>query len=326
MQGLTAFIQEHRDAVKSGAPVFVPVNPIEYHGPHLSLLNDHLVSVGLARDLHARLAAAQPEWPFLLTPDLGVGVDPCPGPGTVAVPFAEAKRRVLGACSALIDAGAKRVALMTFHGSPNHAFALEAGIELLELRGVKAISPLNLLLQQLLDGPIDVAPHAFAQIPDPIARERARANLGLDFHAGFFETSVALHYAPDSVKPDFVTLPPCPSFGSSAALRLAERTARALGQERFARELKLAGTALGWYGLRPFPGYTGEPALASAAAGAAFALEILAGYEKAAREVFFGEGRSPPLIMAWLGALPFTPGGPSVPLESVWRRPELPAH
>lgn len=44
-------------AFSSGAPVYLPVNPIEYHGPHLSLLNDHLISVGLAGDLHAELAS-----------------------------------------------------------------------------------------------------------------------------------------------------------------------------------------------------------------------------------------------------------------------------
>jgi hypothetical protein len=38
-----------------GAPAFLFVNPVEYHGPHLSLHNDRHISVGLAR----RLAAAE---------------------------------------------------------------------------------------------------------------------------------------------------------------------------------------------------------------------------------------------------------------------------
>lgn len=320
-QPLIDFVLHRGAELRAGAPVFLPINPIEYHGPHLSLRNDHLVSVGLARDLHSRLATTNPPWPFLLAPELELGVDPCPGPGTISVPFAQVKRRVIDACATLADAGARRVALMTFHGSPNHALALEAGVDLLTSRGVKAISPLNLLLERLLDGALDLAPAAFAQIPDPIARERARANLVTDFHAGFFETSVALHYAPETVKPEYVSLPPCPPFGSSGALRLAERTARALGRKRFALELKLAGTAMGWYGLRPFPGYTGEPALASAAAGAAFAAAILDKYEQATRDVFFAGGRSPKLIMAWLGSLPFVPGGRNVPLDAVWRPP-----
>ena len=33
----------------TGAPVFLCVNPVEYHGPHLSLHNDRLISEGVAR-------------------------------------------------------------------------------------------------------------------------------------------------------------------------------------------------------------------------------------------------------------------------------------
>ena len=122
------------------------------------------------------------------------------------------------------------------------------------------------------------------------------------------------------MKADYRSLHACAPFGNSGALLVAERAARAFGRKRLALELKLAGTALGWYGLRPFPGYTGEPALASAEVGAIFAREILHKYEKASRDVFFGTGQSPKLIMAWLGALPFLPSGPTVPLDEVWKR------
>ncbi len=56
----------HRRAttlLSSGAPVYLLVNPVEYHGPHLSLHNDRLVSMGLVRGLHARLADAH-DWPL----------------------------------------------------------------------------------------------------------------------------------------------------------------------------------------------------------------------------------------------------------------------
>ena len=63
-----------REAVDTGAPVFLFVNPVEYHGPHLPLHNDHLVSAGLARELHARLAARDPGLPFLSAGELEIGV------------------------------------------------------------------------------------------------------------------------------------------------------------------------------------------------------------------------------------------------------------
>ena len=66
--------QEARRLVRSGAPVYVSVNPVEYHGPHLSLHNDRLISIGLARAVHEELGKRH-DWPFLLGADLEVGVE-----------------------------------------------------------------------------------------------------------------------------------------------------------------------------------------------------------------------------------------------------------
>src|SRR3989442_1056381 len=95
-----------RAALETGAPVFLCVNPVEYHGPHLSLRNDALVSIGLARALHARLAKHHPAWPFLAAEDLEVGVDPAPGPGSRHVPLGRVRALVREACRALAELGA----------------------------------------------------------------------------------------------------------------------------------------------------------------------------------------------------------------------------
>ena len=53
----------------TGAPVCVHVDPVEYHGPHLSLHNDRVVSHGLIDGLHPRVA---PDHDHLFgTADLG---------------------------------------------------------------------------------------------------------------------------------------------------------------------------------------------------------------------------------------------------------------
>src|SRR5262245_42835306 len=132
---------EARAVLAKGAPVFLPVNPVEYHGPHLSLHNDRLIAVGLARDVHARLA--RPEWPFVLAADLEVGVDPTPGPGTRVTPFPLVRETVLRACKALHALGARTVVAMTWHGAPLHSIAIEPGLEWLRRRGVVALNPFN---------------------------------------------------------------------------------------------------------------------------------------------------------------------------------------
>ncbi len=313
---LSDFLVAHEHELREGAVVYLPVNPIEYHGPHLSLLNDHLISVGLARELHARLDKG----PLLIAPDLDVGFDPTPGPGTVVTALKDVRAAVVSACAALAGAGAQRVVLMTFHGSPLHALALETGVELLQRRKVKVLSPLNLLLQQLLDfdaGSDPAIEAAFDTIPDLAARERARRGLPLDFHGGFFETSVAMHYAPDTVRDSFRSVPPCPSFTATGIYAAAAKTARALGFTNRAQEMELAGASMAWFALRPFPGYTGEPALSSPEAGAAFARAIIDRYATAAKAVLYGDALSPRPIFSWLDSLPFTPANPPVPLAAV---------
>ena len=128
-----------------------------------------------------------------------------------------------------------------------------------------------------------------------------------------------MHYAPHSVRPSFRDVPPCPAFKARGLYAFAASAARAVGFTRHAQEMELAGAGMAWFGLRPFPGYTGEPALASPQAGAAFARAIIDRYVVAAEAVLYGDARSPPPILAWLKYLPFTAGNPSVPLEAVWQ-------
>jgi len=299
------FEQPHAEArrlVKTGAPVYLTVNPVEYHGPHLSLHNDRLVSRGLARDLHAALAARGPDWPFLVGADLEVGVEPTPGPGSRHTRYAQARALVLEACRAIAELGATRVILLTFHGHPLHNLALQAGVDWLAKHGVPALAPFHLVLRQMLMFE-DAAPfaEALAPIGDPEQRAAVARELNYDFHAGFFETSVALHYAPRSVSPLHRTLPPCPPVVPDGRLRFAARVARALGRPILARELELAAAGFGWGSLRPFPGYTGRPHLASADSGAVFARKIVDGYVPAVEAVFAGRERAPQPIMAWMG-------------------------
>ncbi len=304
-----------REVLATGAPVFLTVNPVEFHGPHLPLHNDRLISRGLAVDLHARL---YPEPPLLLAADLEVGVEPCPGPGTRPGALPQVRRAVVAACEALAQMGAQKVVLLTFHGSPLHALAIEAGVQRLRSRGVKACAPFNLLLHALLDEP----PETFAgavQHLDEETRALLIAELETDIHAGFFETSVALHYAPDAVDPRHTTLPPCPPLECKGLVGALSRLAGRLGMKRFAAELRFAAIGLAWVGLRPFPGYTGRPDLADAQAGAAFAELMMERFVPVVRACLEEGATSPGPIMSWLG--PLTLGGRipgfNVPLDAV---------
>ncbi len=280
--------------------MYLTVNPVEYHGPHLSLHNDRLVSSGIVRDLHERLAAKH-GWPMLLGADLEVGVEPCPGAGTRRTPYPIARYLVLEACRALAELGATKVVIMTFHGAPLHSLAIDAGVRMLAANGVRAVAPFNVVLQELLDVDPQKYSAAFAHIEDADERAQMMATLGLDFHAGFFETSMALHYAPDSVAPDYRSLPPCADVRPNGRFLLASSVARKLGALRLSRELSFAAAAIGWNALRPFPGYTGRPHRATAQAGAVFVEQMQEKFVRVVEDVFAGLAESPPPIMQWMG-------------------------
>jgi creatinine amidohydrolase len=294
---------EARALVASGAPVFLFVNPVEFHGPHLPLHTDALISRGLARDLFARMLEHHPEWPFLVTADLEIGVEPTPGPGSRPVPYSEVRARVLGACRAVADLGAQRVVLMTFHGNPLHSIAMDAGVRWLERRSIRAVSPFNLLMRKMLEvEQQELLQHrdALAQhVSDPALLEQLLIELPQDFHAGFGETSLMLHYAPDSVSKDYVRLPPCPSIVPAAGVLSLARAAESLGRAELARELRFAAVGLGWFALRPFPGYTGRPNLARAEIGAHLAERFVEEWSEPVRRVLLEGAPAPRPIMRW---------------------------
>lgn len=296
------FELSHREAralCARGVRVWLPVNPVEYHGPHLSLHNDRLVSLGLAREVHALLGGGEP---FVVAADLEMGVDPTPGPGTRAVPFAIVRDAVLDACRALHALGAQRVIAMTWHGAPLHSLAIEPGMAWLRANGVRALNPFNEAFRELcrLDGARFA--RAFDHVED--ARERARMieTLRHDFHGGFFESSMALHYAPHSVK-GWHDVPPCPVITPEPTMARASRLARKVGRIELAAELDMIAMALGWQALSPFPGYTGTPHLARPESGAVFGAEIARGYAALIDDVFANRRAAPEPPMRWIATL-----------------------
>ncbi len=141
-----------------------------------------------------------PCWPFIVAGHIEMGVDPCPGPGTQFSSYLSVRKAVLEACRAIAELGASKVVLMTFHGAPLHNAALEAGAEWLRASGVGAVAPFHIIVEKLidLDDPSGYSAAIDAAAPDAPRDELLRW-LARDMHAGFFETSLAMHLAPATV-------------------------------------------------------------------------------------------------------------------------------
>jgi creatinine amidohydrolase len=294
---------EARRLLATGVPVYLPVNPVEYHGPHLSLANDGLVSQGMIRAVHERLHGGRRDAPLVRVPDLEVGCGTTPGPGTRHQPFDHVRASVMEACGALAHLGAKAVVLVTFHGDPLHNLAIDAGVRWLRGRGIRALAPMHLLLRRMTRGEFDVLDPVLALVPDPADRALVAAEPAWDFHAGFLETSLALHLAPATVSKAYRDVPPCPPLQPIPALRTLARAAGLAGFPDTAGELRFAASALGWLAMRPFPGYTGRPALASPEVGAALAAVLADGWAEASRAVLVDGAEPPPPVFPWFESL-----------------------
>lgn len=309
-----AYAQARR-ACATGAPVYVTANPVEYHGPHLSLHNDRLVSEAVIRRIHGRLA---PDAPFVYVDDLEAGVAPASGPSSRRVPFRSLRALVLKTARSLAELGARRVVWMTFHGDPMHNHAIQDGVRWLAANGIPSIAPFNIAVRQLVD--YDTRRYAAAVAGlKPDERERVLRALPWDFHAGFFETSVALHLAPASVSDVYKRLPPCPEVAPDPGVLRVARVAERMGRRGLAAELRFIAAAAAHARIRPFPCYTGAPHLASAEAGRVFIESNLDEIAPITRRVLYENAKAPEPIMPWLRRL--TLGGrleaPAVPLGSM---------
>ncbi|NUO52378.1 MAG: creatininase family protein [Polyangiaceae bacterium] len=285
------------------APVFVAVNPVEFHGPHLSLHNDRLVTEGLSRDLHAALAERRSgSYPYLVAHDLELGAEPCSGPGTRHITYASLREALLETVRALAEVGAKKLVINTFHGGGLHNLAIEAACDAFERAGGRAFAPLAVALQSMVDFDDALLADPLSTLPEP-ERSRVRETLRFDFHAGWLETSLALHYAPDSVSPEHRSLSPAPSLGRDRAIGLASRVAKRLGAASISAELDFLASAATWTKMRPFLGYTGHPALATREAGRRIASRFVARYVELGEAVLYGAAPSPRAPFRYLPAL-----------------------
>ncbi|TNF27511.1 MAG: hypothetical protein EP319_11330 [Deltaproteobacteria bacterium] len=293
------------ETLETGTPVYVLVNPVEYHGPHLSLYTDEALSISLSRKLHERLNQANgTDHPFLIGQNLSLGEGPTPGPGSVHTPYKVLKEKIKKVCKSLVSVGAKRVIFMTFHGAPLHNMAIQAGIDFLRVNGVKAVNPFNIILRRMIDYVPGDYPGVENFIETDDSKEFVKTKLNHDFHAGLFETSLCLYLCPHTVDDCYKNLPDCPELFPDKGLMAMAKASKFTGKKELVREFEFAAVGLSWVKLRPFPGYSGRPKESSVELGEFFANNhILPSYEKVALSTLWGDESSPEPIMKWVRPL-----------------------
>ena len=184
--------------------VIATFSPLEVHGPHLPLGQDVFEAYHLAQTAGALLTDRRPEWTTVLLPSIPVACDTVPMFGSIPFPVSLCRDVAFHTLAPFARRGFTRLAFSSFHGGPRHILALEeAADRLAEIGDSACVSLFSAMLARVHEGAL--AHDAIMHRDDvDLTLQEAKE----DQHAGFLETSIALHLWPDLVEEGWDELEP----------------------------------------------------------------------------------------------------------------------
>lgn len=186
--------------------VITAISPIEAHGPHLPCGQDWLEAIALMETTIERVAEIRKDWTFLVLPPVPLGDDCLPHLGSLNMPASIVEEVAYRMMLPFARHGFRRLAFSSFHGGPRHMTALESAAHRLssEHENTAAISLFSSVVASVAEG-VNIFYDAIADHPD---RNIDFDQVNVDWHAGFVETSIALHLWPELVDDGWQDLPP----------------------------------------------------------------------------------------------------------------------
>jgi creatinine amidohydrolase len=186
--------------------IFVPVSPLEEHGPHLPLGTDMYTCCALAEALAAQVEARCPDVTAVLLPITPLGSGTVPYLGTIGSPPRLVRDVLMQVGRAFARDGFRFIVAISGHLGMSHLLAMETAARKVSRRyGVSMIAPVASVWRNALrDGALA---EQCAALDEPIVG-KALDILLQGHHAGALETSLMLHVRPDLVQPEYQRLRP----------------------------------------------------------------------------------------------------------------------
>ena len=194
MEDLT--VREVRAYLESRRSVLLPIGITEQHGHHLPLSTDALIATGLARPAGQRLK-------MLVAPTFTLCYSGGALPGTINISPAVAGLALGENLGSLAAQGFRNFYLFLCHGGSENLRALQDALQML-LRNHPAFSEALIALLPVW------------RLSSPGKGWHA-AMADHDWHAGWLETSLVMHLAPDLVRTDRLELDAEPLLGQLRA-------------------------------------------------------------------------------------------------------------
>lgn len=192
------------DLSREKTAFFIPISPIEGHGPHLPLGVDYFNAIHFAETTARVTLERRPDFDAVICPAVPVGTQVYRLPGSLRSDSHTVYKVALTLGESLALWGFRYIFLLSGHGSPKNIVALEsAALKVSRKYHIQMHSLSGALAVRFLKG--DFVDRISAQMPEPLTDEQKKL-LKSDIHGGWWETSMMLLLRPELVSPVYKNL------------------------------------------------------------------------------------------------------------------------
>jgi creatinine amidohydrolase len=183
---------------------FIPISPLEGHGPHLPLGVDFFDALFFAENMARITLEKHPEFDTIIAPGIPLGAQVYRLPGSIRIDSRTTYKIACNIGDSLASWGFRYIFILSGHGSPKHIVALESAclkvsrkyrIEMHSLSGALAVRFLRGEFVERISG----------LLSKPLSDDEKKL-LKSDIHGGWWETSMMLLLRPELVNPVYKDL------------------------------------------------------------------------------------------------------------------------
>ena len=185
--------------------VFIPVSPLEGHGPHLPVGVDYFDAIYFAESLAENIKEKYPEFDSIIYPALPVGTQVYHQEGSVRISPTTLYNLVKSIGESLASNGFEYFFILSGHGSPKDIVALESAcIQVSKKTKIQMHNLSGALAVRFLKGEFN---ERISELMDQPLTDTEKEQLSKDIHGGWWETSMMLLLKPELVKDNYKSLP-----------------------------------------------------------------------------------------------------------------------
>jgi creatinine amidohydrolase len=190
---------------KNKSAVFVPLSPVEGHGPHLPVGVDYFDALYFAEKAAELTVGRIPDFDALIYPGIPLGTQLYRQSGSVRIRSGTLYDIVSGIGNSLASWGFKYIFLLSGHGSPKDIVAIESAcVRVSKKRKIQMHNLSGTLAIRFLKG--EFIDEISGKLQEPLSAME-KGLLKKDIHAGWWETSMMLWLKPGLVNEEYKSLP-----------------------------------------------------------------------------------------------------------------------